>query len=279
MSQFGYDQVAKIEEKIDYYRQELEKLDHQANFPFIYIIVAIPTTVAFIFLVVISNGLITFTSGITGALFFSLLITCAYLVLYQPNKEEIRRQLIHDIKALRRKKNMLEAGIRGEKAVAHHLSWLPKSYIVINNIQLPSKKYQSQQFDHLVIGPKGVFHLETKTINGMVVISPEGEWTIIKAMQNNVLKEGMDSPLHQIQRHEKVLREFFRNNFSGWRIPIFSTVVMAHPKTIIEGEDARLAVIKKDKLIDFITNEDLKDQLTGQQVKRIALQLATHSLE
>ncbi len=279
MSQTGYEEVTELEQKIEYYQKELEKLDNQKNFPFVYIIVAIPTTILFLVVVFISDGLIDLTSGLTGALFFSLLITCGYLVLYQPNKEEIRRQLIHDIKALKRKKGMLEAGARGEKAVAHHLSWLPKNHIVLNNITLPSSKYQSQQMDHLVVGPKGVFHIETKTLNGLIVISPQGDWTQIKAINNSLLREGMESPRHQVQRHERVLREFFRTNFGGWKIPIVSVVVMAHPKTIIDGQDPELRVIKKDKLIDFITDEQLRDQLTDQQAKKIALSLATNSLE
>ncbi|MBO8167558.1 MAG: NERD domain-containing protein [Thermoanaerobacteraceae bacterium] len=279
MSQTGNEELNELEKKIEYYERELEKLENQRNFPFVYIVVAIPTTILFLILVFISDGLIDLTSGITGALFFSLLFTCGYLVLYQPNKDEIRRQLIHNIKSLKRKRGMLEAGIRGEKAVAHHLSWLPKNCVVLNDIKLPSNKFQPQQIDHLVIGPKGVFHIETKTINGIIVISPEGDWTLIKAINNNLLKEGMESPRHQIQRHEKVLREFLRTHFSGWKIPIISLVVMAHPKTIVEGEDPQLHVVKKDKLIDFITGDRFPDQLTDHQVKRIALSIATNSLE
>ena len=59
---------------------------------------------------------------------------------------------------------------------------------------------------------------------------------------------------------------------------MISAVVMAHPKSIIEGEDPRLTVIKKDKLLDFINDDHLNDQLSEQQVNQIALKFATHSL-
>ncbi|GAW94270.1 nuclease-related domain-containing protein [Calderihabitans maritimus] len=273
------DPVAELEEQIAYYKAELERLKNKSNFPYVYIVVAIPTTVLFVTLSIISNGLIDFTSGITAALFFSLLITCAYLVLYQPNREEMIRELVRKIRKLTREKAKLEAGIKGEREVAYHLRWLPKSYIVLNDIKLPSEKYETQQFDHIVVGPNGLFHLETKSVNGIVVISETGDWTLIKAVRNNLVREGMDSPHHQIQRHEMVLREFLKANLATIKVPLRSVVVMAHPKTIVEGEDPHLPVIKKDKLLDFIQNYESERRLNKKEVRQVALALVQGSVE
>src|SRR5690606_37145509 len=112
----------------------------------------------------------------TGALFFSLLITCAYLVLYQPNREELENQIQRQLATLYREKSKLEAGLKGEREVAYILSWLPKEFITINNVYLAAGDLEVQQFDHIVVGPPGVIHLETKTINGAVLIDPKGNW-------------------------------------------------------------------------------------------------------
>lgn len=274
----GNNPLKEIEEKITYYQCQLEKINSKKTFPYVYIVVAIPTTILFIILTIISEGLLDFTSGITGALFFSLLITCSYLVLYQPNKDEMAKQIIRKLKKLQREKGKLEAGLRGEREVAYILRWLPKRYISMHNIVIPSDRFEPQQIDHLVIGPNGVFHLETKSINGVIIIGENGAWTMIKAVQNQLVREGMDSPRAQIQRHELVLREFFNNHFN-FKISIKSLVVMAHPQTIIEGEDPTLEVVKKDRLIDYIKNYTCEKELKPKQVRQIALALARHIVD
>ncbi len=58
-------------------------------------------------------------------------------------------------------------GARGEAVVAHILSNLSDRYFVMHNIPTPYADY-----DHLVIGPTGIFAIETKDWRGLV--SPDG---------------------------------------------------------------------------------------------------------
>lgn len=273
-----YNPVMELEEKISLYQTELDKLKSKRTFPYVYIWVAIPTTIVFMVLTVISEGLIDFTTGITGALFFSLLITCSYLVLFQPNQEELAEDLNRKIRNLYREKAKLEAGLRGEREVAYILRWLPPTYLSMHNVTIPSQRFEPQQLDHVVVGPNGVFHLETKSINGVVLISPDGEWTVIKPVQNRMVKEGMDSPRVQVQRHEVVLKEFLRSRFK-LEIPVVSVVVMAHPSTIVEGDDPGLNVIKKDRLNEFIQSYQAAVTLSPKQVRQITLALAAASID
>ncbi|HHW07405.1 MAG TPA: NERD domain-containing protein [Clostridia bacterium] len=276
MQKLPEEPLASINAKIEYYQQELEELKNQKEFPYLYIIVALPVTAVFLLLAVISDGLIDFTAAITGALFFSLLITCAYLVLYQPNREELENQIQKQLATLYREKNKLEAGLKGEKEVAYILSWLPKEYITINNVYLSAGDMDVQQFDHIVVGPPGVIHLETKTINGAVLIDPKGNWTVLKASQHKIMREGMDSPLPQLQRHEMILQGFLKQEFPDETIPIHGIVVMANSRTIIEGEDPHLTVLKKDKLNEYIKNLPVSTPLRQDLIGKIALSLVEH---
>lgn len=276
MQKLPEEPLASINAKIEYYQQELEELKNQKEFPYLYIIVALPVTAVFLLLAVISDGLIDFTAAITGALFFSLLITCAYLVLYQPNREELENQIQKQLATLYREKNKLEAGLKGEKEVAYILSWLPKEYITINNVYLSAGDMDVQQFDHIVVGPPGVIHLETKTINGAVLIDPKGNWTVLKASQHKIMREGMDSPLPQLQRHEMILQRFLKQEFPDETIPIHGIVVMANSRTIIEGEDPHLTVLKKDKLNEYIKNLPVSTPLRQDLIGKIALSLVEH---
>jgi len=64
----------------------------------------------------------------------------------------------------RRLGNFLK-GAKGEEWVAHELSFLTSEYTVFNGLRLSGGK---QNFDHIVIGPAGVFVVETKNWKGSV---------------------------------------------------------------------------------------------------------------
>ncbi len=64
----------------------------------------------------------------------------------------------------RRLGNFLK-GAKGEEWVAHELAFLGPDYSVFNGMRLGGGK---QNFDHIVVGPSGVFVIETKNWKGSV---------------------------------------------------------------------------------------------------------------
>ena len=64
----------------------------------------------------------------------------------------------------RRLGNFLK-GAKGEEWVAHELAFLTSEYTVFNGLRLGGGK---QNFDHIIIGPSGVFVVETKNWKGSV---------------------------------------------------------------------------------------------------------------
>ena len=58
-------------------------------------------------------------------------------------------------------------GKAGEKRVARKLDWLPKEYITLNDILLPTS-YGTTQIDHIVVSPYGIFVIETKNYKGWI---------------------------------------------------------------------------------------------------------------
>ena len=58
-------------------------------------------------------------------------------------------------------------GKLGEKRVASKLDWLPKEYITLNDILLPTN-YGTTQIDHIVVSPYGIFVIETKNYKGWI---------------------------------------------------------------------------------------------------------------
>ena len=51
----------------------------------------------------------------------------------------------------------------GEKVVADSLDTLPQDYFVFNDVNLPKSQ---GNIDHVVVGPNGIFVIETKNYRG-----------------------------------------------------------------------------------------------------------------
>lgn len=269
----GKSQVIELAQRIDHTRHLLEKVRTRRSFPYVYLIISLPSVAIVLALTIVSEGLIDLTAGITGAFFFSLLVTCTYLVLFQPNKEETIRQLSHQLTQLNRIKAQVEAGIKGEQEVAHHLRWLPSNFLVFHDLHLVSPRYGVQQFDHVVIGPPGVYHLETKNLSGVIQINDRGDWIQVKSTRQGELRQGMDNPQAQLERHQLVLADLVKRGMPGNQIPVYGLVVMAHPKAIIEGDTTRITVIRKDSLNDYLLNQKPNPRCTPKLIKQIGLLL------
>ncbi|HEY5621239.1 MAG TPA: nuclease-related domain-containing protein [Pontiella sp.] len=56
-------------------------------------------------------------------------------------------------------------GAKGEEWVAHELAFLSSEYAIFNGLRLGGGK---QNFDHIIVGPAGVFVVETKNWKGSV---------------------------------------------------------------------------------------------------------------
>ncbi|MCI8833978.1 MAG: NERD domain-containing protein [Ruminococcus sp.] len=168
---------------------------------------------------------------------------------------------VEEAYALRQQKDYIESrsfGNKGEAEVDYALKWLVGDYIKIE--RTPSGKYgelaivlnnkalidEPQEFDHIVIGPQGVFNIETKNYVGKLIVDRNGNWIRVKDDGREV---GERNPIQQIRRHEAVLRSIV-----GEDVPIVSILVMANPRMIIEGvENFSLPLLKSDRLEEYIS--------------------------
>lgn len=151
-------------------------------------------------------------------------------------------------------------GRAGEDAVDYVLKWLPNCYCVIekdcigkysDNIILlknPVFSDESQEFDHIVVGPQGIFNIETKYYSGKLFIDRTGNWNRMKKGGTDWIAE--ENPAQQLFRHHILLQSIV-----GDQIPIIDVICMSHPSIIINGqENSRIPIIKKDLLADYIVS-------------------------
>ncbi|QSO51520.1 NERD domain-containing protein [Alicyclobacillus curvatus] len=88
------------------------------------------------------------------------------------------------------------AGLLGEAETANELAKLGGRYRVLHRFFLHHRG-RVHEFDHVVIGPNGVFHIETKNWAGEIVISNDGVARSVKGTYHD--------PMEQMHHHHTLL--------------------------------------------------------------------------
>ena len=100
-------------------------------------------------------------------------------------------------------------GIKGERIVAEYLEkQLPKDFIILNDVKFPGSY---GNLDHVIVGPTGVFVIETKNLSGFFVIDNK-IWLFKKDRLLNIpLKKYITQPGKQVLNNAKDLNEFLNS--------------------------------------------------------------------
>jgi hypothetical protein len=101
-------------------------------------------------------------------------------------------------------RNTLKAGLRGQRKAVEILSLLNDDYYLINNLKLPGR---ADDVDHLVVGPNGIFAIESKNHRGRIFFE-DGQWYQSKTSQGGrpQPKEAIRDPTQQLKRNIDYLR-------------------------------------------------------------------------
>ncbi len=99
-------------------------------------------------------------------------------------------------------------GAEGEESVIRALQNLDSSFKVVNDIVLPG---DNQNIDHVVVGPAGIFVIETKNYNGIIRCYGD-EWSRKKiGRRGTVYDGGIGNPSKQAKRNAIVLKNWLQS--------------------------------------------------------------------
>nr|WP_240762135.1 nuclease-related domain-containing protein [Paenibacillus thalictri] len=157
------------------------------------------------------------------------------------------------------------AGNEGERNTAHQLKFIGSEYKVLNSRHVQAGG-SSQEFDHIVVGPNGVFHIDSKNWSGEIRFTEQG-------LERS--KEGhKGDPTAQLYRHEFVLKELLREHKQ--QADIVGVICFTNPDSHIVGKSPAFATVKLDRLAHFIKTYKPKKTLSPQQVAAIAKLILEH---
>jgi uncharacterized protein (TIGR03382 family) len=104
----------------------------------------------------------------------------------------------------RRRLESFLKGARGEESVARALSFLPAAYRVYHGLSASEHLLGAEDYDHIVVGPTGIFLIETKSWNGRITVD-----------DGRILYDGTEPdrpPLEQAKQAAATLRRDLRKH-------------------------------------------------------------------
>lgn len=157
------------------------------------------------------------------------------------------------------------AGAEGERHTAHQLRFIGGEYRVLHGLRVTAGQ-STQEFDHIVVGPNGVFHIDSKHWSGDIEFSEKG------VTRSNGGKN--EDPTGQLYRHEYVLKELLRR--SGMQAEVVGIICFTHPGCNLIGKSPAFETLKADRLLHFIKTYRSRRPLSAEQVRRIAGLIEEH---
>jgi Nuclease-related domain len=192
---------------------------------------------------------------IVKLLFLSIAISCEFM----------RRKATKQAKILR-------AGVEGEQKTTNLLNALPKQYKVLGDMNV-TVNGRSSQLDHVVIGPAGVFVIETKNVSGKIVGKlDDTNWSQQKVdYKGKTYTKTLYNPIKQVSTH--VDRVSALLNKANMNVPVKGIVYFSHKDAEVHmrSQDVKIfsfAKREEQALLQYVQRTNGK-ALTSQEVENV----------
>ncbi|MBE2900726.1 NERD domain-containing protein [Methanothermobacter thermautotrophicus] len=156
----------------------------------------------------------------------------------------------------------------GELIVASCLRRLPQGYHIFNDVHLPGAH---GNIDHIVVGPTGVYVIETKSYSGKYIVRGD-RWFL----DDDLRKEEIRSPSTQAKRNAATLKEFLESEeiYVSW---VNAIVAFINSSCTIMEDDEYCMIMKPCQIPEHISRSRL--MLGEGKVNMIVDVLRNHASE
>lgn len=162
---------------------------------------------------------------------------------------------------LEKKRDELRRGARGEAAVAFILANFPDSYCVVNDL---TTKFGN--IDHVVVGPNGVFALDTKSWRG--TISPDGNG---KLLLNGRPSEEGKTHVKAFVRRVMEVRDKLKALAPEFDPYIQAMFVFTSAFVAADwGKTGSVHCMRDDQIYDYIVESKRPNKLKKEEITKLA---------
>lgn len=161
--------------------------------------------------------------------------------------------------------NNWRKGIKGEEKVIKTLSKLEDNYYLINDVKLP-ESYGN--IDHILIGPNGVFVIETKKYSGEIRCNGD-DWFRIYRPYGFEETQPIKSISAQLWLNSIALARFLNKkfNYNCWAGHV---LVFTDPKIKLQLNNPTVPIIQLKDLCNHILNFPLPNNLSKDEIEKIS---------
>lgn len=133
----------------------------------------------------------------------------------------------------KQKADSYKSGVDGENATAQIIASLPDTYSGFQNIRI-TYEGKTSELDMVVVGPTGVFIIETKNLKGTIVGNYDNpQWVQKKVgQQGTPYSKNFYNPIKQVGTHVYRLANYLRNN--GYSVHVNDMVYFSNPDTVVQ---------------------------------------------
>ncbi|MED4018503.1 nuclease-related domain-containing protein [Sutcliffiella cohnii] len=169
-----------------------------------------------------------------------------------------------DQKKVQQHLKLFSIGQTGESSVMYELKNSMLPIVILHDVNIEFEDYKAQ-LDFVIVSHKFILVLEVKKLFGNITVTDKGEFQRVVTKNNRVVnKEGMYSPINQVERHVAILEKLLKARGVITKCPIRYAVTFANPKTIIDVSKKAPAhiqksVIRHDQIKSFLTAELKKE--------------------
>lgn len=138
--------------------------------------------------------------------------------------------------------------------IIKQLNKLPNNCLVLHDIYIPKKNGSLTRIHHIVINQNGLFVIDTKNYNGLIMGTENSEyWTQVVGGH----KDYFYNPILQNDKRIKELQHYLREALEG--IPVHSVIVFGkHTVLKLDKPIKKAQVIKRFKLSRILQQESKK---------------------
>ena len=182
----------------------------------------------------------------------------------------LRKKIDRNLEARLRAARAWQRGAEGERVVAELLETeLPDGYHVFNDVRFPGR---TANIDHLVVGPSGVFVLNTKNWRGTVGWADDGKTILLNGEPEK--KNSASATLADALDVRDKLRALLNR-------PVFVKAVLVFPRAkVLPKLDTSVELQQDDYLIEHrLKYIDKRNALSEKDVREIVNALAALSRE
>ena len=165
-----------------------------------------------------------------------------------------------------RKYHIYRGGWQGEKEVSTLLSHtLSNDYYLLNDLY---RRDGGGDIDHIVLGPNGVFVLETKNWNGSISCNGD-EW------QRMGKRNFSGSPSRQVKRNAARIKQIFDNSpdLKSLSIWVEGIVVLTNNHATLHFNNPTVPILKLSQLPNYIAEFRSSRSLSDEQLETIGKEI------